>query len=177
MLFSLLLVGGEIVLLPALSLSLGTARDLAMVSLLAIAAALLSDLFWYTVGRIGGRSRRLAALRVVRRARAREWLPKEQFEVHWRTWLILSKFIYGTRTSAQLVCGATQRGIAPYLVANAVGTTLLVGYLVTLTALLARGIALPGRWTNVVATSAAALTISLLVGRGIRRVQRRHSGI
>lgn len=165
-LFSLLIVGGESVLLPALRLQLGNGDGVLLVMTLAVAAAVLSDLFWYGVGRYGARSPRLANAPFVARARRRPWVSAEHFEAHWKKLLLLSKFVYGTRTPAQLICGATKRKLTHYLGVNTLGTALLILYLDGLIMLFAKGFSFMGRWPNVVSTVAATALLSFLVGRG-----------
>lgn len=169
-LFSLLVVGGESILLPALHLNLHHRGGLLRVMTLAVVAALLSDLFWYGVGRWGRSLPRIAGhplvVRAVDRARQRRWVAAEQFEAHWRKLLLLSKFVYGTRTSAQVICGITQRPLLHYLAVNALGTTLLVLYLGAWIRLFARGFDAMGHWANVVATVAATALASFLLGKG-----------
>ncbi|MDX1643959.1 MAG: VTT domain-containing protein [Thermoanaerobaculia bacterium] len=180
-LFSLLVVGGESVLLPALHLNLHRRGGLLRVMALAIAAAVLSDLFWYGIGRWGRTSPRIAGHPLIARALERSRQHRsgiaEQFEVHWRKLLVLSKFVYGTRTSAQVICGITQRPLLHYLAVNALGTSLLVLYLGAWIALFARGFDAMQHWQNVVSSIAATLLVSFLVGKGVRLVLHHRSGV
>lgn len=174
-LFSLLILGGESVLLPALRLNLRDERALLTVTVLAIAATVVSDLFWYWVGRYGAMTPIVADSPLVRRVRFRPWVSAEQFEAHWKKLLLLSKFVYGTRTPAQLICGATRRRLVHYLGVNTLGTTLLIVYLHGLILLFARGFGFLGHWSNVVATIAATVLLSFLVGKAGWFVFRHHS--
>lgn len=176
-LFSLLVVGGESVLLPALRLEMGSRHGAVIVMAIAVAATVLSDLFWYWVGRCGARSPLLANRAFIERARRRRWVSAEHFEAHWKKLLLLSKFVYGTRTPAQLICGATNRRLTHYLGINTLGTALLIVYLDGLIVLFANGFSFMNRWPNVVSTVAATALLSFLVGRGAWLVLRHRSGI
>lgn len=167
LLFLLLILGGESVLLPALRLNLGNERYLLLVLALAVLASVTSDLFWYAVGRFAAAIPALAGNRYVRRAKSQRWVQGGQFEAHWKKALVLSKFVYGARASAQVLCGATQRPMAIYLPLNALGTLLLVSYLLGMTALLARGFSFLDHGPNVVATVLATLLCSFFIGRGV----------
>jgi len=169
MLFLSLIVGGETVLLPALQLNLGNEGFLRAVMLLAVLAAVVKDLFWYCVGRYGS-SLSVGAGSLVRRVRSGTWVKPEHFEAHWKKLLVLSKFIYGTRTSAQLICGATKRRVAQYLAVNVLGTVLMVIYLHGLTVLLARGFSSFSYWPGVVSTVLATMACAFVIGRGARFV-------
>lgn len=167
LLFLLLILGGETVLLPALCLNLGNVRYLLAVLALAVLASVVSDLFWYSLGRFAATIPALAGNRYVRKATSQRWIQRAHFETHWKKVLVLSKFVYGTRASAQVLCGVTRRPMALYLPVNALGTLLLVSYLLGTTALFARGFSSLGPWSKVVATVLATLVCSLIIGRGV----------
>lgn len=173
--FLALVAGGELVLLPALRLYLHRPVELSLVAATAVLAALTSDLFWYSVGRWGARLPALERRRAVVRARSGGWVPASHFESHWKKLLVLSKFVYGARATAQVVCGATQRPFRQYLIVNTIGTTLLILYLLASIALFARGFTALDRWPGVAAAVAATLALSLVVGRTAWFVYRRHS--
>ncbi len=180
-LFSLLVVGGESILLPALHLNLHRRGGLLRVMALAVVAAVLSDLFWYGIGRWGRNSPRIAGHRLVVRAlertRQHRWGVVEQFEAHWRQLLVLSKFVYGARTSAQIICGITRQPLLHYLAVNALGTSLLVLYLGAWIALFASSFDAMEHWMNVVSSIAATVLVSFLLGKGARLVLDHRSGV
>lgn len=177
LLFSLLVIGGETVLLPAIQLSLDSRTELAVVAIVAVAAALLSDLHWYGVGRFAGRGGRWREWRIGRRLAASRWFSEDRFAGRWIGLLLLSKFLYGCRTPAQILCGVTARRLPAYLAVNLAGTVLLVAYLIGLSALVARGFAFASQWANVAAASAATFGVALLVAHTVRRAHDRHPGI
>ncbi|HEX7030370.1 MAG TPA: VTT domain-containing protein [Gammaproteobacteria bacterium] len=122
-----LLVAGELVLIPAIYLAVTGRLELAWVFLVAVAAMGISDLVWYYLGRalprerlrrmgggrIGGAMNRLEALYARRGPQI----------------LIGSKFVYGTRTAAQVLAGANAMPVSTYLAANTVGIALLTSVL------------------------------------------------
>lgn len=175
LLFFLLLVGGEVILLPVLHFNLGDKAFLTIVVVLAILASVVSDLVWYSVGRYASRIPLVTENARLRRAKARMGLGPQVLATHWKQLLLLSKFVYGTRTSAQVICGATRRPLAPYLAVDVVGTTLLVLYLTCLTSLFARGFSSLGHWTGMVTSVLATMACSFLVGKAVWRVHHRRS--
>ena len=88
------------------------------------------------------------------------WVPRQHFEAHWRKLLLLSKFVYGTRTTAQVLCGASERHVGQYLVINSLGAALLVCYLSLLIALFKEGFEFVSSWWNVVFSVVATVCYS-----------------
>lgn len=119
--FAGLLVAGEVVLLPGLYLAVTGRLDFAMVIGVAITATMLSDLAWYGSGRLFPD----AMLQRLSRRRAGRMLPKMDRMISERgpQLLILSKFVYGTRTLAQVLAGVHRMPVPVYLAANALGVT------------------------------------------------------
>jgi membrane protein DedA with SNARE-associated domain len=174
LLFLLLALGGESILLPVLRVTMGDARNLLLVMGTAVAASVVSDLFWYYAGRYGSRVAWIKDSRFVNRIRERKWVPQEHFEAHWKELLLLSKFVYGTRTTAQVLCGASRRPVGHYLLVNTLGAALLVSYLCGLIALFKEGFVFASYWWNVVFSVVATALFSFVVGKGAwRRYSRR----
>jgi membrane protein DedA with SNARE-associated domain len=127
-----LLVAGEVVLIPAIYFAVTGHLELGWVLLSAIAAMAISDLVWYYLGRALPRER---LKRIGRIDRAMSGLEK-LYARRGPQILIGSKFVYGTRTAAQVLAGTNGMPVSTYLAANTVGIALLVvalcamGYLV-----------------------------------------------
>lgn len=122
-----LLFAGELVLLPSIYLAVTGRLELEWVFVVAVAAMGISDLVWYFLGRSVSRARleRLGSGRV---GRAMDRLDR-LYARRGPQILVGSKFVYGTRTAAQILAGANRLTITTYLAANTVGVALLVGAL------------------------------------------------
>ncbi len=122
-----LLFAGELVLLPAIYLAVTGRLQLEYVFAIAVPAMALSDLVWYYLGRSVPRARleRFAGGRVGRgMARVERMYLKRGPQI-----LIGSKFVYGTRTAAQVLAGVHKMRLRNYIIANSIGVLLLVGAL------------------------------------------------
>lgn len=118
-----LLFVGELVLLPAIYLSIAGRLDLAYVIGIAIIATVLSDLVWYFAGRKFPAS---ALRRLPGRGTSRLVLGLDRlFARRGAQVVFLSKFVYGTRTAAQILAGVHDLPFRPYLVANTLGVAAL----------------------------------------------------
>ena len=122
-----LLFAGELVLLPSIYLAVTGRLQLEYVFAVAVVAMALSDLAWYYLGRSvprarlerfggGGIGRAMAGLERLYLRRGAQIL-------------IGSKFVYGTRTAAQILSGVHRMRLRTYLLANSLGVALLVGAL------------------------------------------------
>lgn len=115
-LFVGLLAAGEVVLIPALYLAVTGRLDLAIVFAIAITATVISDLAWYSIGRLSPTAalRRLAARRG---GRLLPWLER-QYRERGAQALFASKFVYGTRVMAQLLAGLQGMPLRVYFAVN-----------------------------------------------------------
>lgn len=122
-----LLFAGELILLPSIYLAVTGRLELEWVFIVAVAAMGLSDLVWYYLGRSVPRARlgRIGAGRV---GRAMERMDR-LYERRGAQLLVGSKFVYGTRTAAQVLAGANRMSLSTYLTANTIGVALLVAAL------------------------------------------------
>lgn len=122
-----LLVAGELVLIPAIYLAVTGRLELGGVFLVAVTAMAISDLAWYWLGRALPRERlrRIGGGRIGRTMNRLEALYARRGSQI----LIGSKFVYGTRTAAQVLAGAHAMPVSAYLAANTAGVVLLVGAL------------------------------------------------
>jgi membrane protein DedA with SNARE-associated domain len=118
-LFVGLLLGGETILLPAIYLALTGIYSIYAVMGIMILATVISDLFWYFIGRgiMPSLTKRMIKERV------RDELHRLLHIVHNRPLhiLYLSKFVYGTRIAAQVMCGMKKAPLWKYLLVNIFG--------------------------------------------------------
>lgn len=127
LLFVGLLAAGELVLLPALYLAVTGRLELAWVFGIAVTATAISDLGWYTLGRLAPTAA-LTRLAKRRGGRLLPWLER-QYTARAPQTLFASKFVYGTRVMAQLLAGLHGMPLRVYLPVNAaaiVAITLLL---------------------------------------------------
>ncbi|HEX7047773.1 MAG TPA: DedA family protein [Gammaproteobacteria bacterium] len=123
-----LLIAGELVLLPAIYLAVTGHLELEWVALIAIAAMGISDLVWYYLGRALPRERLSRIGRIDRAMNRLDVLYARRGPQI----LIGSKFVYGTRTAAQVLAGTNAMPVSMYLMANTIGIVLLVAVLCAL---------------------------------------------
>lgn len=123
-----MIVAGELVLLPAIYLAATGRLDLGAVIALALAATLVADLAWYYAGRKFPAS---ALSRIPGRRSAQVVSGLERlFARKGAHLLVLSKFVYGTRTAIQVLAGVHKMPFRTYLVANSLGVLAVTGTLV-----------------------------------------------
>lgn len=122
-----LLFAGELILLPAIYLAITGRLQLEYVFAVAVPAMALSDLVWHYLGRSVPRARleRFAGGRIGQgMARVERMFLRRGPQI-----LIGSKFVYGTRTAAQVLSGVHEMPLRTYLVANSCAVMLLIGTL------------------------------------------------
>jgi membrane protein DedA with SNARE-associated domain len=118
-LFAGMLIAGEVVLLPAIFLATTGRLDMAVVVGIAMIATLISDAFWYGLGRrfpvkvIGRLSERLSG-KVLNGV-------EQTFNAGGGRILFMSKFVYGTRTLVQVLAGVHKMPLRSYLPINMAG--------------------------------------------------------
>ncbi len=121
---------GESVFFPALYLAFRGTLHVATVIELMVAAAMLSDLVWYTIGRAMPRT---TTIRLMggRAAGIMEHIASF-FMTHRLKTLFLSKFVYGTRTVVQVLSGMYKTPFVPYMIVNILGIISLAAAILTL---------------------------------------------
>lgn len=125
-LFFGILVGGEVVLLPAVYLAVIGVFGFAPLVAIAVTATLVTDTFWYTVGRklpLG----RVRNWPFIRKRKDRIAKASEVFRKHGLKFLLVSKFIYGTRLATQFLCGAHKLPFFQYLAMDVLGVLIWMG--------------------------------------------------
>ena len=125
-----MLVAGEAVLLPAIFLAVTGRLDLATVISLAVLATVLSDLAWYGLGR---KFPAAALQRIPGRHGSNIVCGLERMiSQKGAQILILSKFVYGTRTITQVLAGVHDMAFRTYIVFNFIGVLALSAALVAI---------------------------------------------
>lgn len=126
--FVAMIFAGEVVLLPAIYMAVTGRLDLLPVVTLSITATMISDIFWYGLGRWFPAT---ALERIPGRGTGRIVAGLGRlFERNGPHVLILSKFVYGTRISAQVLSGVHDMPFRIYLGANALGVIAVTASLV-----------------------------------------------
>ncbi len=123
-LFLALILGGETVLLPAIYLATTGTLQLPLLFVVSFSATLVADAILYILGTtiphedfsshsfLGKHQNRINSLTHV-------------FALHPFLILFTSKFVYGTRTAVQILCGMYHVPFAKYLLVNALGISTL----------------------------------------------------
>lgn len=125
-----LLFAGETILLPAIYVALPGRIELSYVVALALLATLIADTFWYYVGFYSHRS--FFARFVEGRLESRMAKLSRAYERRAGTFLFLSKYVYGTRTVAQVLAGLHKMPMRRYQCVNFLGVLSLISVLVLL---------------------------------------------
>ncbi len=122
--YAFILVGmffaGETVLIPALYLCAIGKLSLLYVFGVALFATLISDFIWYLIGRYLPHEK-IVGLLNKHSAKTMDALS-HFFTAHRLKTLFLSKFVYGTRTAAQVLAGTFRVPFLEYLAVNILGT-------------------------------------------------------
>ena len=129
-LFVGMLFAGETVLLPAIYFALAGRLHLSYVVAVALVATISSDFVWYYAGlhikeKFGER---------MMNGRLRRGLERltGAFSRHGTTVLFFSKFVYGTRTAAQVLSGMHHMRLRTYIGINFLGTLSLFAFIAAL---------------------------------------------
>jgi membrane protein DedA with SNARE-associated domain len=129
--YAFILVGmffaGETVLIPALYLCAIGKLSLFYVFSVALFSTLISDFIWYLVGRYLPHEK-ITGLLNKHSAKTMDALS-HVFTAHRLKTLFLSKFVYGTRTAAQVLSGTFRVPFFEYLAVNILGTGSIMGAL------------------------------------------------
>lgn len=124
-LFLGLFFGGDTVLLIAIYLSLIGIFTIPKVILVALVATLVSDVVWYFVGTLLTYER-IKQLPYFRKHPSFVDAMEKFFEKHALRTLFYSKFVYGTRTIVQILCGTHRVNLPAYFIVNMIGTFILI---------------------------------------------------
>lgn len=138
-LFLGMMVAGEAFLLPAIYIALKGKLDIRLVALIALASTLLADLFWYMIGR-NIPFARLSRWKMFANRKPIFAKLENILKRHGLLLVMLSKFVYGTRTVTQILAGAHHLPFLKYLMANTIGITVLLAFLIFLGHFVARSL-------------------------------------
>lgn len=127
-------LGGEIVLLPAIFLSLQGVLNPAVIIIIGLIADLLSDTAWYSAGRFLPFSK-VGHFKVVRRGQKIFSLLVSLFDRCPFQVVFWSKFVYGTRILTQVVSGVKKLPYVKYIVWNSFGFSAYLAFLFALAVL------------------------------------------
>ena len=123
--FLALIIGGETVLLPALYLAVSdTLFSLPVVFLISLFATIVADLILYVLGRSIS-SQSLFSHPFFSKYRERMASLSSLFQSHALLILFSSKFVYGTRSLVQILCGRHHVPFIKYFSVNILAITLL----------------------------------------------------
>jgi membrane protein DedA with SNARE-associated domain len=121
-----MLVLGDVVFVPAIYLSAHGSLSVWSVLGLAFLAGMISDAWWYVLGRTIP-MRRISSWKFVEKREHIRAKISDLVDTHAQLMIVVSKFTYGTRTLMQLVAGAKHISILRYASANAFGHILWFG--------------------------------------------------
>lgn len=120
--FGLIFLGG-IVLLPAMYLSLDGTVHLLYLFIATVLAGVLSDSFWYYVGR-HAKEEKLYKLKIVKKRIEEAKRFSAFFSRHGALLVFLTKFVYGTRIASHVLAGMHKIKYMQFTAATAMGTAI-----------------------------------------------------
>lgn len=118
-----LLLGGETILLPALYLGISGSVSLSAVVAISLLATAISDSLWYLLGR-AVKVRKIPSMMssAVYKKHSKQMNElSRMFEKRGLAILFSSKFVYGTRTATQVLCGIKKIPFWKYFFVNIFG--------------------------------------------------------
>lgn len=130
-LFIGLLLGGETALLPAMYLGISGVINLEAVFGISIIATAISDTFWYYLGRTMS-AEKISSIGIFKKYTEKITALSSSFRSNGFTLLFFSKFVYGTRTVAQILCGIHALHFVKYFFTNIFGILALNIFFLTL---------------------------------------------
>lgn len=120
LLFLGMLIGGETFLLPAAYLAAKGTLSFPMIFLFAVLATLVSDTAWYSIGRFVSLPK-ILSWKIFSKKRDTMLKIFPKFQNHSEKILFISKFVYGTRTLAQIFSGTIRMPFIKYSIVNLAG--------------------------------------------------------
>lgn len=126
LLFVGLTVFGDMIMVPAVYLSLSGPLDLGAVVILVLVSDIGSDAVWYWIGKRTTKEK-VFSMKIAHRNKA--WLSKisNGFEKKGLRVLAYSKFIYGARIVVRILCGTYRLPFGRYMLINSMTTVIWVG--------------------------------------------------
>lgn len=126
-----LLLGGETILLPAIYFGITGEISLPLVVLISVLATAISDSFWYYFGRTTP-AEKISSVKFLAKYSQKIIKFSEMFREHSLWMLYLSKFVYGTRTVMQILCGMHTIKFVKYFFVNTLGILSLNAFFIIL---------------------------------------------
>ena len=114
-------------MVPALFLAFIGTLSFPAVFIAGLLATLVSDSFWYFLGRYG--LYRIKNYKFFKKHEKALEDVSEKFQHRFALAIIVSKFVYGTRIAAQIFSGMEKISYLRYVIANSIGVSLWLGAL------------------------------------------------
>lgn len=122
-----IMIGGETIMIPAVYFSFVGYIPLWKLVVISVLANLIADSFWYSVGRFFSFDKLKNMSWFSQYAEKIEEVGSS-IKKHGLKFLFVSKFVIGTRTIMQILCGMNKIKLTKYLVVNTAG---IIAYLFT----------------------------------------------
>lgn len=135
-----IIIGGEGILVPAIYFSFFGLLSLGKLMLLAVIGNLIADTIWYAIGRFVP-FEKLKHKKIFRRYTDEIEHAGNTIKTHGLLFLFISKFVVGTRTIMQLLCGINKISVVKYAIVNSLGIIVYVGVLYGLSFIFRQGLA------------------------------------
>lgn len=126
-----LLFGGETILLPAMYFGISGTISLQAIIGISILATAISDTFWYYLGRTTP-VEKISSLKIFRKYTENIAGLSSSFKKNGLFLLFSSKFVYGTRTTMQILCGMNNITFVKYFFINISGIVALNAFFLVL---------------------------------------------
>ncbi len=162
-LFALLLIAGETALIPAVYFAHIGAVDFFYIIPLTLVATVIVDTILYLSGCCIERDA-LISHKFVCKHSAKIEKFSSYFTRHSIKFLLISKFIYGTRMVAQILCGVHRIGFLKYTFFNIIGVLMLLVFLVGLAPLVTSSVE---AMTDTVYTVQISFSVFIIISFGI----------
>lgn len=174
-LFIGMLIGGETVLVPAMYVVLSGAMQLLPFLIIVIAATCISDAVWYAIGRSLPKEKVLN-LPFLKRHTERITKAQALLDRYKSAGIILSKFVYGSRTVVQILAGTIRIPFWRYIGINTLGVVIYVFLIFGIGTILYQGLAytkLDGILHGIILIVSLAVLTSLFVWSMTRYLQKK----
>ena len=135
-----IMIGGEGILIPAVYFSFLGYISFSKLIILAIIANLIADTAWYAAGRFIP-FEKLKYTKIAKKYTKEIENAGDTIKSHGLYFLFISKFVVGTRTVMQLLCGINKIPVIRYAIVNSLGIIAYVGLLYGVSLLFRKGLA------------------------------------
>ncbi len=135
-----IIIGGEGILIPAVYFSFLGYISFSKLIILAIIANLIADTAWYSAGRFIP-FEKLKHTKLAKKYAEEIESAGDTIKSHGLYFLFISKFVVGTRTVMQLLCGINKISVIRYAIVNSLGIAAYVSVLYGVSFLFRTGLA------------------------------------